>query len=179
MDMQTSQNKEILLDREEIEQRVSELADKISDDYGNSTLLIVGVLKGAFVFLADLIRRLSIPCEVDFVRLASYGTGTVSSGDVAFLKDLEMSVRGRDILIVEDIIDTGLSIVKLIDILRRREPLSIRVCALLDKPKRRNVPFVADYVGFAIEDAFVVGYGLDCSEKDRYLPDIYAIRDKP
>ena len=90
-----------------------------------------------------------------------------------------MSVRGRDILIVEDIIDTGLSIVKLIDILRRREPLSIRVCALLDKPKRRNVPFVADYVGFAIEDAFVVGYGLDCSEKDRYLPDIYAIRDKP
>ncbi|MGD0276003.1 MAG: hypoxanthine phosphoribosyltransferase [Syntrophales bacterium] len=177
MGIRTSQNKEILLDREKIEQRVSELADEISADYENGTLLMVGVLKGAFVFLADLIRRLSIPCEVDFIRLASYGTGTVSSGNVDLVKDLEMSIQGRDVLIVEDIIDTGLTIVKLMAILRQRKPLSIRVCALLDKSERRKESFVADYVGFAIEDNFVVGYGLDCSEKDRYWPDIYVIRE--
>jgi hypoxanthine phosphoribosyltransferase len=134
------------------------------------------VLKGAFIFLADLIRRLSIPCEVDFCRLASY-SGTESCGEIRITKDLEMPVAGRDVLVVEDILDTGLTLACFTEILRRRGPASLRVCAFLDKEERRRVPFQADYVGFAVPDRFIVGYGLDCNERYRYLPDLCILRE--
>jgi hypoxanthine phosphoribosyltransferase len=168
---------EILFPREVVESRVRELAGQISRDFTGRDLLVVGILKGAFIFMADLIRALDMPCSVDFVRLASYGEGSVSSGIVRMTKDLETPIAGRDLLIVEDIVDTGLTISRLVDVLRERMPASLKVCAFLDKRERREVPFVVDYVGFAIPDAFVVGYGLDFNEKYRYLPDVCVLRD--
>jgi hypoxanthine phosphoribosyltransferase len=168
---------EILFPKVVIEQRVGELAEQISHDYEGKELLIVGILNGAFVFMADLIRRLDVPCRVDFVRLASYGCGSVSSGDVRITKDLETPIAGRDVLIVEDIVDSGLTLSRLMEILRERQPASLRVCALLDKRERRRVPFAADYVGFVIADRFVVGYGLDYDEKFRFLPDVCVLED--
>jgi hypoxanthine phosphoribosyltransferase len=167
----------ILFPKEIIEGRVRELAGQISRDYAGRELLIVGVLNGAFIFMADLIRSLGIPCRVDFVRLASYGSGSVSSGEVHITKDLETPIAGKDVLIVEDIVDTGLTLSRLMEILRERRPNSLRVCVLLDKAERRLVPFMADYVGFPIPDHFVVGYGLDYNEKFRFLPDVCVIRD--
>jgi hypoxanthine phosphoribosyltransferase len=168
---------EILFPKTVIERRVGELAAQISRDYAGKELLIVGILNGAFVFMADLIRALDIPCTVDFVRMASYGAASVSSGEVLIRKDLETPVAGRDILIVEDIVDTGFTISRLMEILRERRPASLKVCALLDKWERRKVPFLADYVGFPIPDAFVVGYGLDYNEQFRFLPDVRVLRD--
>jgi len=176
MDIQASQNKEILIRRQAIEQRIHELAQEISRDYVGSALLLVGVLKGAFVFLADLIRQMTIPCEVDFVRLASYGAHTESSGNVMLIKDIEGSIENKDVLIVEDILDTGLTMTKLVEIFSQRKPMSLKVCTFLDKQGRRRVPFEADYVGFTIGNSFVVGYGLDCNEQDRSLPDVYIIK---
>lgn len=167
--------KEILIARTDIDKRVQELADLISRDYQGADLVIVGVLKGAFVFMADLIRYLSIPCEVDFVRLASYGAGTVSTGNIAISKDIETSIQGRDVLVVEDILDTALTITALVERLKKRDPRSLRVCVFLDKKERRKVPFEAEYVGFHIPDRFVVGYGLDFNEMYRFLPDICVI----
>jgi hypoxanthine phosphoribosyltransferase len=169
--------REILFSKEAIEQRVGELADQISSDYRGKELMIVGVLNGAFIFMADLIRRLDIPCRVDFVRLASYGCGSVSSGEVRIVKDLETSITGRDVLIVEDIVDSGLTLSRLVEVLRERQPVSLRVCAFLDKQERRRVPFAADYVGFRIPDRFVVGYGLDYNERFRFLPDVCVLED--
>jgi len=168
---------EILFPKAVIERRVGELAAQISRDYAGKELLIVGILNGAFVFMADLIRALNIPCTVDFVRMASYGAESVSSGEVLIRKDLETPVAGRDILIVEDIVDTGFTLSRLMEILRERRPASLKVCAFLDKRERRRVPFVADYVGFPIPDAFVVGYGLDYKEQFRFLPDVRVLRD--
>jgi hypoxanthine phosphoribosyltransferase len=168
---------EVLFPKRIIEARVRELAGQISRDYAGRELLIVGVLNGAFIFMADLIRSLAIPCRVDFVRLASYGSCTVSSGEVRIAKDLETPIAGRDVLIVEDIVDTGLTLSRLVDLLRERRPESLRVCSLLDKAERRLVPFTADYVGFSIPDHFVVGYGLDYNEKFRFLPDVCVLRD--
>lgn len=168
-------NKTILLPREVIEGRVRELGEQISRDYADGELIIVGVLKGAFIFMADLIRALSIPCRVDFARLASYGSGAASSGKVIMTKDIETSIKGKDILIVEDIVDTGLTLQFLVDWFRERDPRSLKVCAFLDKRGRRKVPFEADYVGFAVEDAFVIGYGLDFDEKGRFFPDVYRV----
>jgi hypoxanthine phosphoribosyltransferase len=168
---------EILFPKEIIERRVGELAGQISRDYAGKELLIVGILNGAFIFMADLIRGLDIPCRVDFVRLASYGCGSVSSGEVRFTKDLETPIAGLDILIVEDIVDTGLTLSRLVEVLRERRPASLRVCAFLDKTERRRVPFVADYVGFFIPDGFVVGYGLDYNEHFRFLPDVCILRE--
>jgi hypoxanthine phosphoribosyltransferase len=168
---------ELLLPRETIGRRVKELAEQISKDYEGRELLFVGILKGAFIFMADLIRGMSIPCRVDFVRLASYGGGSRSSGEVRITKDLETPIAGMDVLIVEDIIDTGLTLSHLLDVLRERQPASVRVCAFLDKPERRRVPFTADYVGFTIPDAFVVGYGLDFNENFRFLPDVCVLKD--
>jgi hypoxanthine phosphoribosyltransferase len=168
---------EILFPKAVIESRVGELAAQISLDYVGKELLIVGILNGAFVFMADLIRALNVPCTVDFVRMASYGMGSVSSGEVLIRKDLETPVAGRDILIVEDIVDTGLTLSRLVEILRERGPASLKVCAFLDKRERRRVPFVADYVGFPISDAFVVGYGLDYNEQFRFLPDVRVLKD--
>ncbi len=168
---------EILFPKGVIEGRVRELAGQISRDYAGRELLIVGVLNGAFIFMADLIRSLEIPCRVDFVRLASYGCGSVSSGAVRITKDLETPLAGKDVLIVEDIVDTGLTLSRLVELLRERRPATLRVCAFLDKAERRLVPFRADYVGFPIPDRFVVGYGLDYDEKFRFLPDVCVLRD--
>jgi hypoxanthine phosphoribosyltransferase len=169
--------KELLLGREVIEARVRELAEIISRDYAGRELIVIGVLKGAFVFMADLIRCLSIPCRVDFVRLASYGAATASSGKVLLTKDLDTSIRGKDVLIVEDIVDTGCTLSFLVDWLRERNPRTLKVCAFLDKKGRRKVPFDADYVGFSIKDDFVVGYGLDFNEMSRFLPEIWLVRE--
>jgi hypoxanthine phosphoribosyltransferase len=168
---------EILFSKEVIDRRVRELAGQISRDYEGKEPLIVGVLNGAFIFMADLIRALDIRCRVDFVRMASYGAGSVSSGEIRIGKDLETTIAGRDVLIVEDIIDTGLTLSRLVEILQGRQPASLKVCAFLDKRERRRVPFTADYVGFTIPDRFVVGYGLDYNEKFRFLPDVRVLED--
>jgi hypoxanthine phosphoribosyltransferase len=167
--------KEILFSREAIARRVEELAAEISRDYAGRELLVVGVLKGAFVFMADLVRRLQIPCVIDFVRLASYGAGSVSSGRIVFTKDVEMEIRDRDVLIVEDIVDTGLTLTHLVRAFQERKPRSLKVCAFMDKRLRRQVVFEADYVGFTIDDGFVVGYGLDFNEQARYLSDVFIV----
>jgi hypoxanthine phosphoribosyltransferase len=167
----------ILFPKEVIERRVGELAEQISSDYEGKELLVVGILNGAFIFMADLIRGLEVPCRVDFVRVTSYGCGSVSSGEVRITKDLETSIAGRDVLIVEDIVDTGLTLSRLVEVLRERRPASLRVCAFLDKQERRRVRFAADYVGFSIPDRFVVGYGLDYNEKFRFLPDVCVLED--
>jgi hypoxanthine phosphoribosyltransferase len=168
---------EILFSKEVIDRRVRELAGQISRDYAGKEPLVVGILNGAFIFMADLIRALDVRCRVDFVRMASYGSGSVSSGEIRIGKDLETPVAGCDILIVEDIVDTGLTLSRLVEILRGRQPASLKVCAFLDKRERRRVPFTADYVGFTIPDRFVVGYGLDYNEKFRFLPDVCVLED--
>ena len=170
-------NKRCLISKAEIARRVTELAEAIGRDYAGRDLVMVGVLKGAFIFMADLIRCLSIPCRVDFVRLASYGSGTESTGKVVLTKDIDTSIRGKDVLIVEDIIDTGHTLSYLVDWLNERGPRTLKVCAFLDKKERRKVPFEADYTGFSIEDGFVVGYGLDLNEMSRFLPDIWVVRE--
>jgi hypoxanthine phosphoribosyltransferase len=169
-------NREVLISREEIDRRVRELADEISRDYAGKELIVVGILKGAFVFMADLIRVLRIPCRVDFTQLASYGDGTVSSGKVVIKKDIGLPIADRDVLVVEDIVDTGLTLSFLVETLRARAPRSLKVCVLLDKKMRRKVPFAADYTGFDIEDRFVIGYGLDFDEQGRSLPDVCVIK---
>jgi len=169
-------SKEILFPRDAIQKRVRELAGQISKDYADRELIIIGILKGAFIFMADLIREISIPCRIDFTRLASYGDGSDSSGKVVMTKDIETSIKGKDILIVEDILDTGLTLQYLVGWLKERNPDSLKICVLLDKRKRRKVSFEADYVGFTIDDGFVVGYGLDFNEKYRFSPDIYVIK---
>lgn len=170
-------NREVLFSKDIIEQRVRELAEEISRDYAGGELIVVGILKGAFIFMADLIRSFKIPCQVDFAQLASYGSGTVSSGDVVIRKDIGLPIAGRDVLIVEDIVDTGLTLSFLVETLKKRGPRSLKVCVLLDKKARRKVPFTADYTGFDIDDGFVVGYGLDFNEQGRYLPDVYVVKE--
>ena len=168
-------SKEILFSKETIQKRVCELASQISKDYDGRELIIIGVLRGAFIFMADLIREITIPCKVDFARLASYGIGSESSGKVVMTKDIETSIKDKDILIVEDILDTGLTMQYFVEWLKERNPKSLKVCVFLDKRKRRKVSLEADYVGFTIDDGFVVGYGLDFNEMYRFSPDIYVI----
>jgi hypoxanthine phosphoribosyltransferase len=168
--------KEVLYSRAEIQKKVKEIASRISHDYAGRELIIIGILKGAFIFMADLIRELSIPCMIDFVRAASYGAGQETSGKVVMTKDIETSIKGKDILIVEDIVDTGLTLAYLVGWLKERNPRSLKVCAFLDKRKRRKVDFEADYVGFTMDDGFVVGYGLDFNEQSRYLPEVYLVK---
>jgi hypoxanthine phosphoribosyltransferase len=165
----------LLYDRRQLLKRVDELAVEISRDYLDRDLVVIGVLKGAFIFLADLIRRLTIPVQVDFVRLASYGAGMKSSGKVIITKDIETSLAGRNVLVVEDIVDTGHTMKFLLEWFSERQPESIKVCTLLDKPSRRKVKFQADYTGFAIDDLFVVGYGLDFDERYRFLPEVHVV----
>lgn len=176
--MTSDDQKELLYKNEDIGKRVRELARQISKDYAGRELIVIGILKGAFIFMADLIRALSIPCTIDFVRCASYGTGSESSEKVVLTKDIETSIKDRDVLIVEDIVDTGLTLKYLVEWLKERNPHSLRVCAFLDKRKRRKVPFEADYVGFTMDDGFLVGYGLDFGERYRFLPDIYVIKQQ-
>lgn len=166
----------LLYSRDDIARQVARLGAEISHDHPNSELLLIGVLKGSFLFFADLVRAICTPVVIDFVRLASYGSDTRSSGLVEIRKDLEMSVKGRDIVIVEDIIDSGYTLEVLYTLLSRREPRSIKICTLIDKTARRAVPIRADYVGIAASDGFLVGYGLDFDEKYRNLPDIHLVQ---
>ncbi|GLI33103.1 hypoxanthine phosphoribosyltransferase [Desulforhabdus amnigena] len=161
---------------EELQKRLDDLAVRINRDYEGTSLIIIGVLKGAFIFLADMVRRLSIPVEVDFVRLASYGESSETSGKVKITKDIELSIKDRNVLIVEDIVDTGLTIAWYLDHLRQYHPESIKVCALIDKFERRQVEVPIDYAGIRLEKGFLVGYGLDFSEKHRNLPGIYEVQ---
>jgi hypoxanthine phosphoribosyltransferase len=161
---------EVLIDEERLSARVAELGEEISADYAGREPLLVGVLKGAVFFMADLMRHLTVPCEVDFMAISSYGDAVDSSGVVRILKDLEMNIAGRDVLVVEDIIDSGLTLSYLIRNLESREPASLEICALMTKPERREIDVPVRYVGFEIPNRFVVGYGLDFAERYRNLP---------
>ena len=161
---------EVLIDEAALRARVVELGEEVSADYEGRDLLLVGVLKGAVFFMADLMRTLTVACEIDFMAVASYGAATDSSGVVRILKDLDMSIEGRDVLVVEDIIDSGLTLSYLMRNLRAREPASLEVCALLTKPARREIDVPVRYVGFEIPNRFVIGYGLDFAERYRNLP---------
>lgn len=165
------------LTREEISARVRELAEQISRDYAGCEPILVGILRGAVVFLADLMREMTISATVDFMAIASYGDATASSGEVRLLKDLDESIEGRDVLVVEDIIDSGRTLQFLLNTLKVRRPRTLRVCALLDKPSRRVVDLSADYVGFEIPDLFVIGYGLDWAGRFRNLPYIAVLSE--
>ena len=166
---------EILVGAEDLTRRVKELADEISRDYADKDLLLIGVLKGAVFFVSDLMRHLDIPVEVDFMAVASYGSATRSSGVVRILKDLDAAIEGRDVLIVEDIVDSGLTLQYLLRNLAGRNPRSLEVCALLIKPERREVDLHTRYVGFEIPDRFAIGYGLDHAERYRNLPYVAAL----
>ena len=163
-------------DRDEIREKVRELGGKITADYKNSNLMLVTVLKGAVVFLADLMRQIDVPAEIDFMVVSSYGSGVKSSGVVKIVKDLDVPLAGKDILIVEDILDSGLTLSYIKELLESRGPRSIRIATLLDKPSRRKVDLQADYIGFSVPDEFVIGYGLDYDEKYRNLPYIGILK---
>ncbi|MBI3931706.1 MAG: hypoxanthine phosphoribosyltransferase [Chloroflexi bacterium] len=162
----------ILFTRQEIAATVKRLAGEIKIDYQGKYPLLIGILKGSFIFMADLIRLLDFPLEVEFIRLASYGRGKQSSGEIKVVQGLRSPVRGREVLVIEDIVDTGSTVSFLLDYLRKKKPASLKLCALTDKPSRRQVPVTIDYLGFTVPDKFLVGYGLDWDEKFRYLPDI-------
>ncbi len=170
-----SSQKKLIFSREAIAARVSELAAQINRDYAGQDLLLVGILKGAFIFLADLARALEVPAQVDFVRLMSYGTSTETSGEVHITKDVELPVRGRHVLIAEDIVDAGLTLDFLLGHLASHRPASLKICCLIDKRERRQVEVPLDYVGFTVQKGFLVGYGLDCAEKFRTLPEVYEV----
>jgi hypoxanthine phosphoribosyltransferase len=161
---------EVLIDKEALSARIAELGAEISTDYAGRDLLLIGVLKGAVFFMADLMRKLTIPCEVDFMAISSYGASTDSSGVVRILKDLDINIDGRDVLVVEDIIDSGLTLSYLIRNLESRNPASLEICALLTKPDRREIDVHVRYTGFEIPNEFVIGYGLDFGERYRNLP---------
>jgi hypoxanthine phosphoribosyltransferase len=167
----------ILITKEEIYREVFRLAQEISIDYDGKNPLLLGILKGSFVFMADLVRLLEIPLEIEFVSLSSYGSAKISSGKVKVVKGLHSPLEGRDVLVVEDIVDTGLSTSYLLEYLHKRKPASVKLCALLDKPTRRKTKVHIDYLGITIPDRFVVGYGLDFDEKFRNLPDLCILED--
>ena len=166
---------EVLVQKDELEHRVRQLGKEISRDYDGQDLVLVGVLKGAVFFLSDLMLHIEIPCEVDFMAVASYGSSTDSSGVVRILKDLDAPIEGRDVLIVEDIVDSGLTLQYLLRSLGARNPRSLEVCALLTKPERRKVDLPTRYVGFEIPNKFAIGYGLDHAERYRNLPYVAAL----
>jgi hypoxanthine phosphoribosyltransferase len=170
---------EVLVSSEDLARRVQELGVEISRDYEGRDLVMVGVLKGAVMFIADLMRQLTVPCEVDFMAVTSYGSSTDSSGVVRILKDLDAPIEGRDVLIVEDIIDSGLTLQYLMRNLKVRSPRSLEVCALLTKPERRRVDLPTRYVGFEIPNRFAIGYGLDHSQKYRNLDYVAVLEDGP
>lgn len=167
----------VLLAREDIAAKVAELGKALSKDYEGLRPLLVGVLKGSVIFYADLLRQMDIPIEMDFIAVSSYGRYTGSSGEVKLIKDLDVSIEGRHVVVIEDILDSGLTLHYLTDMLRSRRPASLKICALLDKPARRKVAIEADYVGFAVPNEFVVGYGLDYAERYRNLPDICVLKE--
>lgn len=166
----------VLLSQEQINIRVRELGQQISRDYAGKDLLVVGILKGAFIFMSDLVRAIDIPLEADFMAVSSYGMSSESSGVVRIIKDLDQSIEGRNVLVVEDIVDTGLTLNYLVENLKARNPASVKVCTFLDKPERRQVKVNADYNGYDVPDEFLVGYGLDYSEKYRNLPYVAILK---
>jgi hypoxanthine phosphoribosyltransferase len=168
---------EILLDEDAIQNRIRELGREISSDYAGRELLLVGVLKGAVFFMADLMRTITVPCEIDFMAISSYGASTNSSGVVRILKDLDINIEGRHVLVVEDIVDSGLTLSYLVRNLESREPASLEVCSLLTKPGRREMEVDIRYVGFEIPNRFVIGYGLDFAERYRNLPYVGVLHD--
>ena len=168
---------EVLVQADDLQHRVRQLGEEITKDYEGRELLLVGVLKGAIFFLSDLMRQIYVPCEVDFMAVASYGSATDTSGIVRILKDLDAAIEGRHVLIVEDIVDSGLTLQYLLRTLQARNPASLEVCALLTKPERRKVDLPARYIGFEIPDRFAVGYGLDHAERFRNLPYIAALNE--
>jgi hypoxanthine phosphoribosyltransferase len=167
----------ILISRDEIAKAVDRLASEIKRDYQGKQPLLIGVLKGSFMFMADLIRQLDLPLELDFIGLSSYGAARESSGKVRVVQGVKTPIKGRDILVIEDIVDTGITISFLLDYLKKKKPASLKLCALTDKPSRRRVPVPIDYLGFTVPDEFIVGYGLDLDQRFRNLPDIYALED--
>ena len=169
--------KSVLYSEETLRQTVAELGAKISEDYRGRNLLLVSVLKGSVVFMSDLMRSITVPCEIDFMAVSSYGSGVKSSGTVRILKDLDRDIRGYDVLVVEDILDSGKTLNYLMDVLYARNPNSIRICTLFDKPERREVDIYADYKGLTVPDEFIVGYGLDYAEHYRNLPFIGVLKE--
>ena len=167
---------EVLFSEEKIASIVRNMGRQISEDYVGKNLFMVSVLKGSLVFMADLMRAVTIPCSIDFLSVSSYGNGTASSGEVRILKDLDCSLEGKDLLIVEDILDSGMTLSFLLKTLSARNPASIRLCTFLDKPERRRVDIRPDYVGAEVPDKFIVGYGLDYAEKYRNLPYIGVLK---
>jgi len=167
----------ILFTRAEIEAKVDKLAARIKHDYLDKHPILICVLKGSFMFTADLIRHLNFPLEIEFVQLSSYGRSRESSGKIKVVRGLQSPIEGRDVLVIEDIVDTGITISFLLGYLRKKKPASLKLCALTDKPSRRQVSVTIDYLGFTVPDKFIVGYGLDWDEKFRYLPDICVLED--
>jgi hypoxanthine phosphoribosyltransferase len=165
----------ILFTQQEIKQTIARLASEIKRDYKDKHPLLICILKGSFVFMADLIRQLNIPLEIDFVKLSSYGSQKATSGKVKMVQGLNTPIKGRNVIVIEDIVDTGLTLSSLLDYLRKKKPASLKLCALADKPSRRKFPVTIDYLGFTVPDRFIVGYGVDWDEKFRYLPDICCI----
>ena len=170
--------KKILIEEEELKAKVAELGAKITEDYKGKDLLIICVLKGAVIFVSDLIREIDLPLDIDFMAISSYGANTESSGVVRILKDLNVSIENRHVLIVEDIIDSGLTLAYLLENLKTRKPQSVEICTILDKPDRRTVDLAIKYMGFQVPDEFVVGYGLDYAEKYRNLPYIAVLKEE-
>lgn len=165
---------EVLYNKQQLAQRVAQLGEQITRDYQGKDLLLVGILKGAVIFFADLMRNIDLPLNIDFMALTSYGASSTTSGVVQILKDLDKPCKDKHVLVVEDIVDTGLTLKYLTETLKLREPASVRICCLLDKPSRRKADIKADYVGFEVPDVFVIGYGLDYAEKYRNLPEVCA-----
>lgn len=168
---------DIMISKEEIQAMCKRLGEQISKDYEGRELLLIAVLRGAFVFMADLIRYIDVPCRVDFMKVSSYGEGTETSGEVRIVQDLDEAISGRDVIIVEDIIDSGLTLYKLRQVLQTRNPRSLAICTAFDKPDRRRVDIRVDYIGMQIPDEFIVGYGLDYAGLYRNLPDIRYMKD--
>jgi len=168
----------ILISEEALQERVRQLGEQISADYAGREPVLVSILRGSYIFMADLSRSLNILCQADFMSVSSYGAGTTSSGQVNIIKDLSDSIEGRDVIVVEDILDTGNTLHYLFQVLQARHPASLKLAVLLDKPSRRTKPITADYVGFEVPDAFVVGYGLDYDERYRNLPYIGVLKPR-
>lgn len=170
--------KKVLLSEKDIAKMIKRLGKAISEDYKDKNLMIVSILKGSVVTMADLMRAITIPCVIDFMVVSSYGSGTQTSGSVKIIKDLDVDIRDYDLLIVEDILDSGVTLSNLLEMLSSREPASIKICTLLDKPERRKVDIKPDYVGATVPDEFIVGYGLDYAEKYRNLPYIGVLKEE-
>lgn len=166
---------QVLFTGAEIESVIKRLASAITEDYRGKNPILIGILKGSFVFLADLVRQLDFPLEVEFIRMSSYGSGTKTSGTIKMKQDLPINISGRHVLVVEDIVDTGITVAYLMEYLKKKNSASLKLCALADKPSRRRVPVKIDYRGVEVPDKFIVGYGIDCDEKHRNLPNICVL----